>query len=220
MLAFLHTAAVHVDTFDRLAKSEDSSVPLRHVVRDDLFANVLELGEVTANVAAAVRAQVSELVADGSRVVVCTCSTLGSWAEATPVEEPVRVLRVDRPAAEQLVEAGQRIVVVAAAPSAMLAAVNLLRSVANQQGRLLDHAELSCGTAWPLFLSGDHAGYTRQIAEQIEAFALPGDQVMLAQASMAPALPQIRRRDIHVLATPTVGVRAALAAYHALEASP
>ena len=212
MLAFLHTAAVHVDTFDRLAKSEDSSVALRHVVRDDLFANVLERGEVTPDVAAAVRAQVSELVDDGSRVVVCTCSTLGSWAEATPVTDGAKVLRVDRPAAEQLVATGQRVLVAAAAPSAMLAAVNLLRSVASQQRRQFAHAELSCASAWPLFLSGDHAGYARQIAELVEAFALPGDQVMLAQASMAPALSRIRRRDIYVSATPTVGVRAALAA--------
>jgi hypothetical protein len=217
MLAFIHSAVVHTDTFDQLARSTDSGVPLRHVVREDLFASVLATGQVTPDVAAAVRAQVSLLVDEGARVVVCTCSTLGSWAEATPVADRAKVMRVDRPAAEQLVATGQRVLVVAAAPSALLAAVDLLRRVANQQRCSLSHAELSCASAWPLFLSGDHLGYAAKIAEMIEAHASPGDQVLLAQASMAPAQLRIRRHDLQVTATPAVGVRAAIAAYHALE---
>jgi hypothetical protein len=214
-LAFLHSAAVHVDTFDRLATSADPSVPLRHVVRDDLFANVLATGEVTPDVAAAVRAQVTTLVDEGARVVVCTCSTLGNWAETTPVANRAAVLRVDRPLAEQVVAGGQRILVAAATPSAMRAAVDLLRGEALRQKRPLELEELACDAAWPLFLTADHESYAAQIAELVENRALPGDQVMLAQASMAPSLPLMKRNDIQVYATPTVGVRAALASYHA-----
>jgi len=215
MLAFLHSAAVHVDTFDQLANNADPSVPLRHVVREDLFANVLAIGKLTPPIAAAVHAQVLQLVGEGARLVVCTCSTLGRCAETTPVTGRAAVLRVDRPLAERVVATGQRILVAAAPPSAMVAAVELLQDVASQQHRPLAHEELACDAAWPLFLAGAHSGYAKKIAALVESGARSGDQVMLAQASMAPALRLIERRDIDVSASPTVGVAEALAIYRA-----
>jgi hypothetical protein len=217
MLGFLHSAQVHVETFDVLSRAADASVPLCHVVRADLFARVLADGEVTDDVITAVHAAIQALVDRGARVVVCTCSTLGSWAEAAPIAGGAQVLRVDRPLAERVVATGRRILVVAATAAAMQAALDLLRSVARQQQREPEIAQLSGASAWDHFLAGDHAAYALQIAELVEAQARPGDHVMLAQASMAPALLAIRRQDIDVSASPAVGVRAALAIYRDLD---
>lgn len=45
MLAFLHTAQVHVETFGRLASEQDASIPIRHEVREDLLAEVMRTEE-------------------------------------------------------------------------------------------------------------------------------------------------------------------------------
>jgi hypothetical protein len=212
MLGFLHGGAIHVETFEQLVQAAQPSISTRHVVREDLLASAVTAGHVTVSIATAVQADVRALIQDGARVVVCTCSTLGSSAEATPTNDRATVLRIDRPLAERLVASGNPILVVAALPSAMTNAIELLRSVAREPHTELNLRELPCNDAWPQFLAGDLSGYAQRIAGQIDKHAKRGENVMLAQASMASAVPLIRRRDIQVSASPTLGIDAALAA--------
>lgn len=219
MLGFLHSGAVHVETFERLIQTAQPGIATQHVVREDLLACAVAAGRVTPDIATAVQTEIRALLENGARVVVCTCSTLGNAAEATPTHGRATVLRIDRPLAEQLVASSQPILVVAALPSAMATAVELLHSVARDCHTQPNLRELPGNAAWPLFLAGDLNGYAQHLAGLIDRHAKPGEHVMLAQASMAPALPLIRRTDIQVSTSPTLGVRAALAAYRARSSS-
>jgi hypothetical protein len=209
MLAFLHTAAIHVSNFTRITRDLDASVPIRHAVREDLFAQALADGGVSAATREGTQAEVRRLVAEGARVVLCTCSTLGDAAEATPDVPGATVIRVDRPMAERAASLGRPILLIAATPTAMATAQILLRE-ATAPGVSLRCRELLCSAAWERFQSGDQAGYARALAQQVAEHARAGDVVMLAQASMAPAAVLIERSDIEVLTSPAVGVQAAL----------
>jgi hypothetical protein len=213
MLGFFHTGAVHVETFEGLVSAVDPAIVTRHVVREDLLARAVAAAKVTSDIVGAVQTEILALVEQGARVVVCTCSTLGAAAEATPTNGHATVLRVDRPLAEQLVASGQPILVVAALPSAMTTATELLRAVAREHGSEVKLRKLPCHDAWPAFLAGDRPGYLQQIAQQVERHALPGEHVMLAQASMAAALLLVRRSDIQVFTSAALGVDAAVSAY-------
>lgn len=209
MLAFLHTAALHVPNFTRITRDLDASVPTQHAVREDLLAQALTDGRVSDATLHGTQAEVRRLVADGARVVLCTCSTLGSAAEATPDVADARVLRVDRPMAERAVALGRPILVVAATSGAMAAAVALLEEAAN--GAPSRYRELLCSAAWDLFQAGDPAGYAAALAHEVATQVSAGEVVMLAQASMAPAAALVGRPDIEILTSPDVGVRKALA---------
>jgi hypothetical protein len=216
MLGLLHTGAVHVETFESLVRALEPGVATRHAVREDLLTEAARAGLVTTEVARAVQAEILALVEQGARVVLCTCSTLGSAAEATSTGGRAHVLRVDRPLAQQLVASGRPVLVVAALPSAMATAAELLHAVARERQQAVRLRELPCTSAWPSFLAGDRPGYLRQVAQQVEQHALPGEQVMLAQASMAGAVPLIQRPDVQAFTSPELGVRAALGAFQRL----
>jgi hypothetical protein len=209
MLAFLHTAAVHVPNFTLITRELDATVQIRHALREDLFAQTLADGRVTEATRRETQREVQRLVAEGARVVLCTCSTLGDAAEATPDVAGARVLRVDRPLAARAVALGRPLLLVAGTPTAMAAAVALLDEASNGTARP-DRRELLCAEAWELFQSGAHVGYAAAVARQVDAHARANDVVMLAQASMAAAVALIRRPDLEVLSSPQVGVRAAL----------
>lgn len=217
MLAFLHTAAVHVPNFTGILRDIAPHVPIRHTVREDLFARALADGSVTGDTRRDTQAEVQRLVADGARVVLCTCSTLGSAAEDTPGVSGARVIRVDRPMAERAVATGRSILLVAAIPTAMATGVALLGEAARgkQQPAV---QELLCAAAWELFQAGDLSGYAAALASAVDERAGANDVVMLAQASMAPAAALVRRSDVEVLTSPDVGVRAALGLLGALTA--
>ncbi|HEX2872084.1 MAG TPA: hypothetical protein VHP33_12525 [Polyangiaceae bacterium] len=133
MLGFFHTGAVHVETFEGLARSAEPAIVTRHTVREDLLAQAVAAGKV-----------------------------------------------------------------------------------ARQRRSKVQLRELPCLDAWPAFLAGDRRGYLQQIAQQVEHRAQPGEHVMLAQASMAGAVPLIRRSDVQVFTSPELGVQAALGALQKL----
>ena len=209
MLAFLHTAAVHVPSFMRITRELDAKLQIHHSVREDLFAQALADGRVTESTRRETQAEIRRLLAAGARVVLCTCSTLGEAAEATPDVPGASVLRIDRPMAERAVALRRPILLIAATPTAMTTAVALLDEAANGAARPAQR-ELLCSEAWARFQSGDYSGYASALAQQVDEHAHAGDVVMLAQASMAPAAALVSRSDIEVLSSPDVGVRAAL----------
>ena len=217
MLALLHTSGVHVATFDRLARELGNAAPIRHEVREDLLSDTLAAGAITDAVRASTAEAVRALALGGAKVVVCTCSTLGAVAEATPVPELVHVLRVDRPMAEQAVASGRRIVVVAALRSTLDPTMNLLRQIATDANRAISVTELLCEHAWPSFESGNRARYIDDIVTAVESTAQPTDVILLAQASMEPAEERLAHLGIPVLSSPRSGLLAALAIQRAFD---
>ncbi|WP_229076083.1 hypothetical protein [Actinoplanes sp. DH11] len=79
-IGFLHTAEVHVATFQRLVEELAPGCDTRHLVDASLLADARASG-VTSAIAERVRARLAELESDGAEVIVCTCSTIGAAAE-------------------------------------------------------------------------------------------------------------------------------------------
>jgi hypothetical protein len=216
MLAFLHTAAGHVETFDKLARELDGAIAIRHEVRESFLADARAAGAVTDAIRSGVADAVQALAREGAKVIVCTCSTIGGAAEAVKVSEQLTIMRIDRPMAEQAVASGKRILALAALHTTLEPTVALLHQVASGTARRIDVEAVLCAEAWPRFESGDLSGYARVIAESIAQTARSGDVVVLAQASMAPAGPLVSHLGIPVLSSPRSGVLGAFSKYRAL----
>lgn len=218
MLALLHTGRVHVQTFERLARELGTAIPIRHEVQESLLADTLAAGESTPAVRSAIIEAVQGLAHAGAKVIVCTCSTIGGIAEATPLPGGVRAMRIDRPMAERAVASERRILACAALRSTFQPTIALLRQVASDASRPIEVVELLCAGAWSFFEKGDAAGYVREIVAAVETAALPTDVILLAQASMAPAAEQLVHLGLPVLSSPKLGLEAALSLYQTLAA--
>ena len=216
MLALLHTAHVHVASFARLARELDPSIPIRHEVRADLLADTVAGGTLTEAVRSGIADTIQRLAHEGAKVIVCTCSTIGGAAEAVPIPSPIRVLRIDRPMAEQAVGSNRRILLCAALRSTFAPTLALLREVATRSTGSLDVVEVFCEGAWPHFERGDHAAYYREVALTIESMARPTDLVLLAQASMAPVAELVAHLNIPVLSSPKLGLERAMSLHRTL----
>jgi hypothetical protein len=208
VLAFLHTAAVHVATFESLLRGLDPVVPSRHVVEPALLDEARAAGAVTPAIAARVGRVIAELRDAGARVVLCTCSTIGGAAEAAG-DDGVAVLRVDRPMADAAVASGARIAFVVALESTVAPTETLLREAAQRAGRSVQLTPIRCPEAWPLFESGDLAAYHAAVTAAARRAAATHDVVVLAQGSMAPAA-ELAAAAVPVLSSPRLGVEAAL----------
>jgi aspartate/glutamate racemase len=220
MLGFLHTAGMHVATFEALLQGLDPSLPTRHAVRDDLLAAARVHGPQDPAVRAGVEEAVRSLIAAGAGVVLCTCSTIAGAAEQVEVPTGVAILRVDRPMAERAVEVGRRIAVVAALAATLAPTRELLRAAAARVPRAIEVTEVLCDDAWTLFERGDVPGYLDAIATAARRAAAAADVVVLAQASMAPVADRLGAGPVPVLSSPRLGVEAAVRTHRARSRGP
>ena len=219
MLAFLHTAASHVPTFEGLVREIDPQLDCRHAVEEQLLADATAAGGVDAALTVRIGATIGRLRADGARVVVCTCSTIGDAAEAASRDD-APVLRIDRPMAEAAVRIGPRVAVVAALETALTATAHLLESAARAAGRPLSLQPTVCADAWPLFVAGDRDAYLAAAEAAARAAAAGADVVVLGQVSMAPVVDRLRDLGTPVLAAVPLGVRDAVERCRALTRAP
>lgn len=208
-IGFLHTAEVHKRTFTGLLDEISPGRPSTHIVDPALLVDARERGGVDDELRERLTARLSE-AASRAAVVVCTCSTISGPAELLSSAVGVPIVRVDRPMAELAVKSGSRIAIVAALQSTIAPTVALLTEVAQHQGRTPSFDEVVLPDAWSLFEDGDLAAFATAIAAAVESLDPSTDVVVLAQASMAVAVPHCKTLA-PVLSSPRSAVEAAVA---------
>jgi hypothetical protein len=201
-IAFLHTAQVHVDTFDRIFVQLGADAELRHCVAPELLDRALRNG--LDSVRDAVTAAIAEM--SDADAVMCTCSTLGPLADelAQSSDSP---LRIDRPLMEKACLDGPNILVALCLDSTRNATLALLSECAFRLAKEVHPIVVICGDAWACFEAGDMAAYARSISEAIKAEVArhPGiDCIVLAQASMRVAEAELITTGIPVRSSPVL----------------
>ena len=212
-IAFLHTASVHVDTFNALAAELAPQLAITHAVREDLLSAAEKAGLVTPALDLMTQEALLAL-AENARVVVCTCSTLGASAEALASETTVPVLRIDRAMADLAVKTGRRIGVAACAPTTVPNTQTLIRSSAARAKREIAIRTFVFDDVWTLFREGRLSDYYEGIATRLVDAARNVDVIVLAQASMAPAAQLCGSVTVPILSSPRIGFEAAVQALH------
>ncbi|MEO5321156.1 aspartate/glutamate racemase family protein [Arthrobacter sp. CC3] len=208
-VGFLHTAQVHVATFEALSRELLPSA--RTVHRVDPEALELARQDGTAErVRAIVAGHLAELREAGCEVVLCTCSTLGEVAEGLS-GDGLDVIRIDRPMLRRAVTLSPRIGVLAALTSTVEPTTRVLTEEAADAGADVSIEVSVVDGAWDAFLSGDAEDYCSRIAEAARALSDRCDVVVLAQASMEPAAALLAGLATPVLTSPRSAVEAVAA---------
>lgn len=208
-ITFVHTAEVHVATFGELAAAIAPEMDVQHVVAAHLLREAVRLGGVTAELGERVCGELLA-AATATRLVVCTCSTLGPWAEVAARRSSTPITRIDRAMAEKAVESGARVLVAACLQTTLAPTTDLVRAVARQRRRDVEVDVLLLPEAWAHFERGDRDAYLDAIAAALTRAAGGADVILLAQASMAGAVARCGDLGVPVLSSPRLGVEAAV----------
>ena len=208
-LVLLHTAAVHIDTFENLHAVSKQNIQLIHRVREDLLSEARRLGADHVDIRRILKEVIEHEFRNGAQTLLCTCSTIGGVAEVVSKELGYPVLRVDRAMAEKAVDLGGRITVAAALESTLQPTTELLLSVAIERSRKVEIKSHLDTEAWHLFVAGELDAYARRIAQGLDAIT-GTDVIVLAQASMAKAVEFCKTQQKPILSSPELGFNAAI----------
>jgi aspartate/glutamate racemase len=204
-VAFLHTGAVVIPPVMELAGRLLPDTTTINYLDDRIVA---DLGD--AERAASVPDRVADLVqaaqSAGADVVMLTCSSISQLAGPAAERVGIPVLRIDEAMADQAVQAGKRIAVVATLPTTCAPTAALIGERAALLGVERDITSEVVEGAFAAVSSGDRATHDRLVAAAIERVAATADVVVLAQASMASAADAVQV-DVPVLTSLEPGIR-------------
>jgi len=121
------------------------------------------------------------------------------------------VLRVDRAMAEKAVATGKRIGVVATLSTTLDPTAELVRRVADEQGKDIEIVEHLCQGAFDAVMAGDGATHDRIVGEGLTEGMKGVDAIVLAQASMARVVASLPEGAVSapVYSSPELGMERA-----------
>jgi hypothetical protein len=204
-ISLLHTADVHVSTFEALLAESD--VALIHTVREDWLEDARRDG-LTDDLTSMISEHLRTSAADAD-VVICTCSTLGPIAEQLNLPE---VFRIDQPMMD-LAAQNSPVLLAMCLQSTVLPSTQLLESAFARAGKAADYRTMLCGEAWPHFESGSLEKFGHTIGAAVRSNMELHPQtgcVVLAQASMTAAEPYLADIGVPVHSSPPLAAAKAL----------
>lgn len=206
-ITFLHTAEVHIETFEKLINDKAPNLKVKHIVDSELLENAISHG-LTESLKDKV-ADVLRSHSKHSRIMVCSCSTLGEIAEQTKLDDNKSAIRIDRAMADLAVNSGKNILVLAALESTLLPTEALMVSsrIKEKTDNNIDYCVVE--GSWQYFLNANTTQYLQSIADTIEVKKAHYDCIVLAQASMAGAAELVEKGPL-ILSSPSIGVDALL----------
>ena len=204
-IAFLHTAQVHVETFEALVQELAPQCKRTHHVAPELFASAQTDGLMS------ISAQTYEILEklQTADAVLCTCSTLGPLIDSFARTNP-KVVRIDRPLMEAAVKSGPKILIRICLESTREATLALLNDCAKEAEDLTYIEVIMCDAAWPYFESGDMKAFSAEIdratRQSIDEENTP-DCIVLAQASMGIATDVLTDLGMPILSSPMLAMQ-------------
>ncbi len=145
----------------------------------------------------------------GADFIMYTCSSIGAAVEIAAGLTGVPVLRVDQPMADEAVQTGRRIGVIATLSTTLEPTCNLVKRRAALAAKEIELYPVLCEGAFDALMSGDAAAHDATVATALRDLINKVDVIVLAQASMARVAAALTdaQKKVPVLASPTIAVK-------------
>jgi len=207
-LGLVHTSATLVPVFAQLCKEKLPGVETFNIADDSLVKGIMAAGSLTPTISRRVASYIESAELAGADYIMVTCSSIGPAVEAAAKQRGVPVLRVDQPMADQAVQIGKRIGVIATLATTLEPTADLISRRAQFAGKEIEVTSRLCEGAFDALMSGDGAKHDAIVSAALRELCQQVDVIVLAQASMArvvDALPAADKR-IPILASPPTAV--------------
>jgi Asp/Glu/hydantoin racemase len=208
-LGLVHTSATLVPVFAELCSKYLPNVKTFNIVDDSLIKNTIACGELTPSTSKRVVNYAASAEEAGADFILFTCSSIGPAVEAAAMLTKVPVLRVDQPMADQAVQLGKRIGVIATLPTTLEPTSDLVKRRAAAAGKDIVLVSKLCEGAFDALMSGDTATHDKKVGNALKELSTEVDVIVLAQASMARVVDTLNEADkkVPILASPSIAIQ-------------
>ena len=208
-LGLVHTSATLVPVFAELCNKYLPNVKTFNIVDDSLIKITIACGELTPATSRRVVNYAGSAQEAGADFILFTCSSIGPAVEAAAMLTKVPVLRVDQPMADQAVQLGKRIGVIATLPTTLEPTSDLVKRRAAAAGKQIVLTNRLCKGAFEALMSGDAVTHDNIVGDALKELSKEVDVIVLAQASMARVVGTLSdaEKKVPILASPEIAIQ-------------
>lgn len=204
----IHTTPALVEILRTLFPEILPEVRLVNVVDDSLLADVRAAGGLIPSVTRRIIGYGTLAESSGADAILNCCSSVGEAADLLAQTVNIPVVKIDNRMAEQAVEKGSRIAIVATVATTLDPTERLLHRKAKEEGKNIITKRYLAGNAYDALIAGNPDEHDRLLKAEIEQAMAENDVVVLAQGSMARLVPMLPQDKTPVLSSIRSGIEA------------
>ena len=175
-------------------------------VDDSLLKEVISAGKPNPNVIKRYCSYAINAESIGSDLIFNQCSSVGEVADIAQKMVNIPIFKTDLPMAQEAIEKGTKIGVVATLNTTLNPTSRLIQKVADEKGKNITLVPRLVEGAFDLVSKGDREGHNKLVIKTIQELADSVDVIALAQGSMAVIIPDLKGVNIPVLYSTKSGV--------------
>jgi len=208
-LGLVHTSATLVPVFAELCGKYLPDVKIFNIVDDSLIKNTIASGGLTPATSRRVVNYAGSAQEAGADFILFTCSSIGPAVEMAASLTRVPVLRVDQPMADQAVQTGKRIGVIATLSTTLEPTSDLVKRRAAAAGKEIELVQRLCEGAFDALMNGDTVTHDKMVGDALRQLSKEVDVILLAQASMARVVDTLDEtaKRVPILASPAIAIK-------------
>lgn len=198
---------VSIEDIKKLFKEILPEVTMINIIDDSLLEEVKQNGGLTKSITRRVCAYALEAENIGADAILNQCSSVGGAVDIARNLLSIPYVKIDEPMAEEAVNIGGRISVIATVESTLDPSVRLIERTAERLGKQVEiNRCLVDGALDVLMKEGNKQKHNDMVIDAIEKIKDTSDVIVLAQGSMVVLLPYLDHIKVPVLSSPRSGV--------------
>ena len=205
-LGLIYTAPAIVDSVTKTVSEIMPSVQKFNITDDRIIKVILERGGLTPTVHRIVANYVWTAEDEGADAVLVTCSSISPCVDTIRPLVSIPVMKIDDPMTDLATDKASKIGVVATSKSTLEPTTKLLLKKAEMKNKRIELTTELCKGAFDALSNGDIATHDKLVSQGIRRTTESAELVVLAQASMARIIPQIKDVRIPVLTSLRSGI--------------
>lgn len=202
-VAVIHTSPVSLNELKALFAELLPEVEMINIIDDSLLEEVKRNNGITSAIIGRMCLYGQAAQSMGVDLILNQCSSVGESADLVKQTVTCPLLKIDEPMAEEAVRLGSRIGVIATVGSTMKPSCNLIRTKAEQVGKVVEIKEyLVAGALDILMKEKNQEKHNELVLKEIKKAEQECDVIVLAQGSMTVMLPYLEGISKPVLTSP------------------
>ncbi len=204
--AIFHTNTATLPVMKDLVAEMMPQVEVMHIVEDSMIKDVMANNGMTADISARIFHYMQAAEKAGCNIFMTACSSIGHEVEQCRPYTKMRIERIDTAMLEQALKTASKISVLATVETTMAPTVEYLKRLAQQKGKSIEVKTHLMPDAFTALLEGDTEYHDQTVQAGLSQSLEESEVIILAQASMARAVPKDTEFSVPILTSPELGI--------------
>ena len=209
-VAILHTSLVFMNVELMIKEIFQELLPdieIVDIIDTKILADVQGKDGITPSVTKRMTYMAQAAEQSGAGIIFSACSSLGPTIDTARQAVNVPIIKIDDAMAQQAVEKGSEIGVLATVPTTLGPTADLIEHKATKAGKEIHIHRKLCEGAFDKLMAGEHESHDQMVLDGALSLAPQVDAIALAQASMTRLAPMLSEKTgLEVLTSPRLGV--------------